>query len=285
MGDRPEALERAITSIRRVSGCGDATCISVVVNSGTEVTVPAGVLVRSAGRNLGIPGGRNLAAGQSDADVLIFVDDDGRMAFGDNNGLQRVGIEQRLESHFADPSCAVVAFRVSDPQTGTSLSRWNPRLFGRDALLPGEVTRFPGGAVAIRKSAFEQVGRYPAEFWYAHEESDLSLRLIDAGWSIYYDPAIVLEHPAHSGASSSERLRHSSRNRVWLARRNLPWLIGVAHVGFWFAISVIRSGNLSRARAVWEGTKDGLREFPFSRQPISWSTALKLTRLGRPPIL
>ena len=57
----------------------------------------------------------------------------------------------------------------------------------RSAGLAGEVTAFLGGAVAVRRQAFDAAGGYPGEYFYALEETDLALGMIDAGWKYSFD--------------------------------------------------------------------------------------------------
>lgn len=68
-----------------------------------------------------------------------------------------------------------------------------------DLTRPFETFRFVGGCVGFRAEALKQTGGFLPDFFYGLEEIELSYRLIDAGWQILYEPAVVceeLEHPA-----------------------------------------------------------------------------------------
>ena len=68
----------------------------------------------------------------------------------------------------------------------------------------------------------DQIGGWPAHFFFGHEETNMAWRALDAGWEILYQPDIVLQHPKTSPARHAVYYRNNARNRVWLARRRLP---------------------------------------------------------------
>jgi len=74
MGDRPEALDRALSSALAQSVPMD---VLVLANGCGPVAVPAGVRLEILPDNLGIPGGRNEGVRRTSADLLLFLDDDG----------------------------------------------------------------------------------------------------------------------------------------------------------------------------------------------------------------
>ncbi len=146
------------------------------------------------------------------------------------------------------------------------------------------MTAFLGGAALIRRAAFEEAGGYAAEFRYAMEETDLALRLVDAGWTIHYDGTAAVVHPRSDPSRHPGAAAQTMRNRVWLAYRNLPAPVAVAYVVDWFVISTLRQPRL--AGDLLDGARDGWRTRPRrQRKPIGWRTVARLTRLGRPPIV
>ncbi len=52
----------------------------------------------------------------------------------------------------------------------------------------------PGTAFSIRKSIFEEVGRFDEKFFLFFEENDLCLRLKKLGYSMYINPEAKLVH-------------------------------------------------------------------------------------------
>jgi hypothetical protein len=71
---------------------------------------------------------------------------------------------------------------------------------------------------------------------------------------------------------------------VLLARRHLPWPIAVLYLGVWGFASFLRAqpGGLM---PTLRGFAEGFRHPVGTRKPMSWRTVLRMTRLGRPPIV
>jgi GT2 family glycosyltransferase len=276
MGDRPEELERAIQSIRRQEGV--AAEIVVISNGAGPIELPDDCRLIVSRENLGIPGGRNLGAANTTADIMFFLDDDAW--YLDTNLAAGV-----LEAFAADDFLGVVSCRIADPVTGRSEQRHVPRVRVGDPGQSSEVTTFLGGGCAIRRQVFEVCGPYPKRFFYSHEESDLAWRALDAGFTIQYRGDLRILHPAAPPSVHPEYHFRSARNRVWLARRRLPWLIAVPHVMIWTARSSLHAGSRTARRQVWRGFRIGWSEPAGKRAPMSWRTVWLMTKLGRPPIV
>ncbi|MFJ6695201.1 glycosyltransferase family 2 protein [Streptomyces sp. NPDC091272] len=281
MGTRPDDLCALIDSVRKQDG--DPVDI-VVVGNGTPVTgVPDGVRTVDLPENLGIPGGRNVGieafgpAG-TDVDVLLFLDDDGLLPNTDTAELCRRAFE-------ADRELGIISFRIADPETGVTARRHVPRLRASDPMRSSRVTTFLGGANAVRTKVFAEVGGLPDEFFYAHEETDLAWRALDAGWAIDYRADMVLNHPTTSPARHATYHRMVARNRVWLARRNLPAPLVPVYVGVWLLLTLARRPSGEALKAWFGGFKEGWATPAGPRRPMKWRTVWRLTRLGRPPVI
>jgi hypothetical protein len=92
-------------------------------------------------------------------------------------------------------------------------------------------------------------------------------------------------HPAVLPTRHDMFYRYNARNRVWLARRNLPWTIGLTYLGVWMAMTVLRERRPSALKPWFKGFAEGWRKPAGPRRPISWRTAWRMTRTGRPPII
>ncbi len=158
----------------------------VVVGNGADVPdLPPDVRVLRLAANVGIPAGRNEGVVATTGDVVAFLDDDGL--------LQGDDASRTWPREFAaDPRLGIVSFRIADPDGGPGARRHVPRLRAGDPLRSSDVTTFLGGACAVRRSVFDRVGLLPGDFFYAHEETDLAWRALDAGWRIRYDADVVL---------------------------------------------------------------------------------------------
>ncbi|MEV7423455.1 MULTISPECIES: glycosyltransferase family 2 protein [unclassified Streptomyces] len=281
MGDRPGDLRALLDSVARQDGDPIET---VVVGNGAPVgAVPAGVRTVELPENLGIPGGRNVGieafgAAGSDADVLLFLDDDGLLDRTDTAELIR-------KAFTADPALGIVSFRIADPETGITQRRHVPRLRASDPLRSSRVTTFLGGANAVRTKVIEEVGPLPGDFFYAHEETDLAWRAVDAGWMIDYRADMVLLHPTMPPSRHAVYHRMVARNRVWLARRNLPAPLVPGYLGVWLLLTLVRRPSVPALKAWFAGFREGWATPCGPRRPMKWRTVWRLTRLGRPPVI
>ncbi|MFI0719188.1 glycosyltransferase family 2 protein [Streptomyces sp. NPDC021224] len=281
MGNRPVELQALLDSVAKQQG--PAIEVAVVGNGAPLPPLPSGVRSVELPENLGIPGGRNVGIelfgpGGSEVDVLLFLDDDGLLPGDDTAELVRAAFA-------ADPRLGIISFRIADPDTGVTQRRHVPRLRASDPMRSSRVTTFLGGANAVRTAVLGEVGLLPAEFFYAHEETDLAWRALDAGWMIDYRSDLVLHHPATSPARHAVYHRMVARNRVWLARRNLPWLLVPVYLGVWFALTLLRRPSGAALRAWLGGFREGWATSAGARRPMKWRTVWRLTRLGRPPII
>ena len=141
------------------------------------------------------------------------------------------------------------------------------------------------GAVAIRRDAFELAGGWPEPFWYAHEGIDLAWRVWDGGLHVRYDGDLEVYHPAIQPTRHAEFHRYQARNRVWLARRNLPLPVGVLYVSVWAGISAVRLRSRTALIEMARGFRIGLTEPGGERRPMRWRTIWRMTLAGRPPVI
>ncbi|MFY1679541.1 glycosyltransferase family 2 protein [Streptomyces sp. WMMC905] len=281
MGNRPDELRSLIDSVARQEG--DPVDVVVVGNGSPVPEVPKGVRTVELPENLGIPGGRNAGveafgpAGR-DVDIVLFLDDDGLLARSDTAELCRAAFT-------ADPRLGIVSFRIADPATGVTQRRHVPRLRADDPLRSSRVTTFLGGACAVRTRVLEQVGGLPDAFFYAHEETDLAWRALDAGWMIDYRSDMVLHHPTTDPSRHGVYHRMVARNRVWLARRNLPAPLVPVYLAVWALLTLVRRPTRPALKAWLGGFREGWTTPCGDRRPMKWRTVWRLTRLGRPPVI
>lgn len=281
MGNRPEELRALLDSVAKQDG--DPVEVVVVGNGAPLPELPEGVRTVELPENLGIPGGRNVGIeafgpGGTDVDALLFLDDDGLLPLNDTAELCR-------SAFTADPELGIISFRIADPDTGETQRRHVPRLRASDPLRSSRVTTFLGGANAVRTEVLAQVGGLPDEFFYAHEETDLAWRAQDAGWAIDYRADMVLHHPTTAPSRHAVYHRMVARNRVWLARRNLPLPLIPAYLGTWLLLTLLRRPSRPALRAWLGGFREGWSSPCGPRRPMSWRTVWRLTRLGRPPVI
>jgi GT2 family glycosyltransferase len=270
-GGRPEALRMAIESLH---GADSTSPVLVVSNGGGVVEVPADTRLLVSDTNLGIPGGRDLGARSTQRQIVGFLDDDAEF-LGDMDAL-RGEFDRR-------PGLGAVALKLVD-ERGCTARRHLPRAGAKRLVGDTDVAYFLGGACALRREAYEEVGGYFTDLFYGHEEIELSWRLIDAGWKIRYLADVEVFHPRTEISRHADGWFLTGRNRVWIARRTLPWPVAVVHVVTWLALGMVRAPRGSCRDAYRRGWVSGWRS-PIAHRPISWRTVWRLTRLGRPPII
>jgi GT2 family glycosyltransferase len=274
MGDRSAELERAVASVHAQREPVEV----VVVGNGADVPpLPDPVKIVRLPDNAGVAGGRNAGLRACGGDAVLFLDDDGWYA--------GPGLAGQVAAAFAaDPQLAVLSFRVADPAGGPG-ARWHVPRLRADPERSSPVTTFAGGACAIRRSAFEQAGGLPEQFFYAHEETDLAWRLIGLGYRLRYDAGAVMFHPALPNKRHPAWYRLDGRNRVLLARRNLPWPLAALYLLDWLVLTVLRERSAAAVWAWLRGFAEGWRVPPGERRMMSARTAWRLTLAGRPPVI
>lgn len=166
-----------------------------------------------AGSNLGCPSGRNLGFAHCRGEYIYMLDDDG--------WLERDAIELAVRRAETDPSIGVVMSRIHEFEEGR-IVRQRPESLDQSVFL----SVFSGGCSLIRREVLEKVGAFPDDFFRQAEESDLALRMIDAGYFCCLEPASVMYHaPSPAGRNSKAVIFYSLRNtnRTGLRLWPFPW--------------------------------------------------------------
>lgn len=276
MGDRWPQTRAALQSI--VEHSPGEPIVLVLNGCAAPRELVNGVNVLKLPENVGIPAGRaaGLAALDSTIDIVGFLDDDAL--------LRTPSAGKKIVDEFAsDDQVGVVAMRIVDEE-GLTAQRHVPRLGNRGSSDAGEVVTFLGGACAIRRIAYEVVGGYWGELFYSHEELEIAWRLHDAGYTVRYEPDLLVEHPRTEIGRHADGWTLTGRNRVLIARRNLPWLVAVAHTLIWFGAGLLRAPGRDCKLAYAKGWFTGWRG-SVPRSSMRWRTVFRLGRLGRPPII
>lgn len=276
MGRRPEELHRAVDSVLAQRG---VEVDVVVVGNGWEPTgLPPDVHTLGLAENVGIPAGRNAGVSSVHGDLLFFLDDDARLA-GDD-------VLAAIARQFADdPRLGLLQPRVADPDGAPAPRRWTPRLRVGDPERSSYATAVWEGAVAVRPEVFAAAGGWADEFFYGHEGIDLAWRVWDTGAVVRYAGDIVVHHPANDPARNALYYRLTARNRVYVARRNLPRPLIPVYLAVWTALTVVRLRPRSALGTWFRGFVEGLVTPCGERRPLSWRTVARMARAGRPPVI
>jgi GT2 family glycosyltransferase len=274
--DRQNSLDRLLRSLR----CQDYRPFEiVVVDDGSETPVkPAGTEIRNFRnpKNLGLSATRNFGISHAGGEFIAIFDDD--VEIGDPTLLSRavalarkysdwgaIGFRQlRAEgaAHYMQPAAASVLCYAG-------------QFFGYGALL--------------RAAALRQVGGFEPMFGYYYEEIDLSLRLLDAGYSIIYDPSLSVTHYQDDRGRDQARIyRLMLRNSILTGLLRCPWwcvpsatLAAIARHLRWTR----NDGKIDISGMTWS-VAEALRARRYvlaNRKPIRFATLQKKRRLTRHP--
>jgi len=275
-GRRPDDLARALDSLLRQR---DVDLDVVGVGNGWDPSgLPTEVRVVALPENVGVPAGRNAGVPEVRGDLLLFLDDDA--SFAADDALARIS-----GMFAADERLGAVSPRLDDPTGLPAPRHWVPRVRVGDRARSSDVTVLSEGASVIRRRAFEQVGGWPGTFFFFHEGIDLAWRIFDAGYRIWYAGDVVAFHPAPLAPRGGRFRYTAARNRVWLARRNLPLPVATAHLAVWFVRMAGGLRSVDDLEQILRGYRDGFREPPGRRRPLRWRTIWRMTLAGRPPVI
>ncbi|WP_454108065.1 glycosyltransferase family 2 protein [Leifsonia shinshuensis] len=280
-GTRPDDLLRGVESVLRQEGV--ETDIVVVGNgwdpASSQPPLPAAVRTLALPENLGIPAGRNRGVPLVAGEYLLFLDDDADIPsprfLSDAIALLR-----------REPGIGMIQPRLRARDGKPSPRRWIPRIRKGEPERSSAVFSVLEAVIVLPRAVFERAGGWADPFFYAHEGIELAWRVWDQGKRVWYAGDLVAEHPAVSPTRHSYYYRLNARNRVWLARRNLPAPLVPLYVGSWTGIQLLRWFRKPAVLRAWfGGWREGWRTDPGERRPIRWRTALRMTAAGRPPIV
>jgi glycosyltransferase involved in cell wall biosynthesis len=276
MGTRPAELQRCLTSAcAQDYGSFEVFCLGM---GWQPEGLPDGVCSEALAENIGSVRGRNYAVDHTCGELFLLLDDDAWLPEPDF-------LTRAVELFCRWPGLGILVPRLSD-EHGTTLRRWVPRARVGDPAASGPAFNCLEGVTLYRRTAWQTVGGFPENFFHGHEGVDICWRIRDRGWGAWYEASLIAHHPAVPATRHPYFLRFNARNRVWVARRNLPIpLIGV-YVGIWTAVSLLRNRRDPAAVKAWiTGWCEGWTTSPGPREPMRWHTVCKLGRLGQLPII
>ena len=226
-------------------------------------------LIRSP-RNGGFAHGNNQALRRARGASILLLNPDTLMPAG--------GVGRLLERLRAHPEAGIVgpkllrpngsmhlACRRSFPTPATAFYRFSglarlfpgSRRFGRynltfvDPDLPIEVDSVCGACMLLRREVVQRVGLLDERFFMYGEDLDWCLRAREAGWTVRYEPAVVVQHQ-HGAASRKRALRttfHFFRAMDLFYRKHYlgryhPLVTGVVRTTIYAALGVALCRNV-----------------------------------------
>lgn len=281
---RGDFLQGALDSIYAQEDLPGPFEIILIDNGGDAVVAPSpradvSLRIERPGRNLGVPGGRNLGIALAASPYLVFLDDDA--VWHDTRDLARF-----LPLFAAHPRCGCVAVKILNPHSGAPERHMVPAP-NKDRLLnaatPIEAPYFYGCAHALRVEAVRRAGPYPERLMYGMEEIDLSLRLVDAGYTILFDPSIAaLHYQAQAGRDivGSAYWKQHALNKTRVAWRLLPLPYPLTIGIIWSGAALVKTGRPDVVAEIWRALWRERTTLRRERQVIAPSTIRYLKRIG-----
>lgn len=208
--------ERADEAVRAFIGCRDI-----------EVK-----LVKTVNKNLAVS--RNIGLANCTGDIVAMTDDDAKV-FSD-------WVTQMKRVHFERPEAGAVGGLV----IGTNIES----LVGKAADLitfpiwetPRAVRTLAGVNISYKKEALDKIG-FQDEDLFRGEDVDFNWRLIQAGYSIYFDPAIKVYHHHRPTLKGFLNQHYMYGRAYYLVRKKWPAMYCVYPHGITKPWDVVKSIN------------------------------------------
>lgn len=196
-----------------------------------ELQYPQVIVIRSK-ENLGFAGGNNLGIKAARGEYLFFINND-TLLRPQTSDLRH--LTNRLES---SPKIGVVCpkIRFSWGDNPIQFAGYTPlsRITMRNrAIGCGEsdkgqyntahLTPYAhGAAMMVKREVIEKVGLMPECYFLYYEELDWSMMIRQAGYDIWYEPAMTIYHKESqsTGQQSPLRTYYITRNRLLFVKRN-----------------------------------------------------------------
>jgi GT2 family glycosyltransferase len=241
---------------------------------------PAAKVYRSE-QNVGQVHLRNKGFHDAKGKYIFSLDDDSY--FDDRQTVAQV--VEVLEKY---PRVAVAALPFFEPKLNRRHFIYKQVLEG-DASGPlNSVGNFTGCAAAFRKDAVMKTGGYCEKFFFAVEEDDLAIRLLNAGWDIITIPVTPLIH-LFSGIRDLERLHIlGPRNSIFFVYLNAPLPHLLSKMVMTTVGSLWHGFTIREPRLKLFGIMQGFRvclKYWKKRNPVSIKTWHKFRRLLKRPEL
>jgi N-acetylglucosaminyl-diphospho-decaprenol L-rhamnosyltransferase len=191
-----------------------------------------------APRNGGFAYGCNLGVARGGAPYVLFLNPDAR--------IDRPSLDALLAVLRDDARTALVGPKLLDDDGSLSYSlRRFPRLrstFAKALFLhrvwplapwTDELVRDPaayeraataewvsGACMLVRRDAYEAIGGFDEGMFLYCEDTDICLRLWQAGHTVRYEPAALVRHVGGASSGAGETQAIAARSRVYYARKH-----------------------------------------------------------------
>jgi N-acetylglucosaminyl-diphospho-decaprenol L-rhamnosyltransferase len=244
-----------------------------------------GIDVVRAPRNGGFAYGCNLGVARGSAPLLLFLNPDAR--------IDAASLDAMVTAMRSDPRAALVGPRILDddgslawsvrrfPRLRSTFakalflhrvwprSRWTDELVRDPAVYERAATAewVSGACMLVRRDAYEAIGGFDEGLFLYCEDTDLCLRLWQAGHTVRFEPTALVHHVGGASSGAGETQAIAARSRVYYARKHRGRVAagleaaGVAldeamHAAAAVTRPATRRGHVAALRAVLAGPAD-----------------------------
>ena len=201
------------------------------------------ILIDNTFNNIGLAAAQNKGAKQAKGEYLFFLNNDTK--------VKEDIFERLLESRSEVIGCKMFNYDGTKKlDSGLSVDK-----FGCPAGRTGKVF-YPDGAIFIKRSVFEEIGRFDEKLFIYGEDRDLCWRVWLAGYTVVINPAAVFYHNSSCVDNKTNFYRReiSERNIIRSMLKNyLIWNLPriILQYAFW---SILELGliALTKPQAIWK---------------------------------
>jgi hypothetical protein len=230
--------------------------------------------------NIGISAGRNAGILSSKGDIILCLDSDASPAA---DTLKNI-----VNKFQSKPGLGVINSKIIDASTkkiGTSGWVYSERdKVDQDSEFLSY--SFSEGGAAIRKEVFDHVGLFWERLFFGYEGFEISLRVLDAGYDILYDPNSLILHrakaPSRIGGGERDKIMFTSCLLVYILR--FPWWLMAIFLPLKIGITFLQAFRHGHLTEIRRGFLDFLTQAPSvlrERKPIKNRTAFRYLKLQR----
>lgn len=207
----------------------------------------------------GVAKSRNWLMERASGEIFVTIDDDA--VFEDEDAIRRVvaGFESDI---------GIQAFKIVDhPENNEERIIAPVPQAHTDAVDLDEAfdtSYYVGGGHAIKREVIERCGDYFDGLVYGGEELDLSYRAVDAGYSIKYNPGVVVHHYPEPSMidgdnTGSSEIFYRVQNRLYLAYRYLPAKYLPTYLSVWLGYFGVQALKNREVGEYLHGVQSGLK--------------------------
>jgi GT2 family glycosyltransferase len=125
------------------------------------------------------------------------------------------------------------------------------------------ITYAPTCFMFVDSSVFKTIGLMDAKYFAYYDDTDFVLRATNAGYKMYYEPALTVLHKVSSSTGSNPAfyVYYSNRNKIYFIRKNLKGIVKLYayfHTFFTRFFYYLKFDNVRRKKLI-EGLKDGFK--------------------------